>query len=228
MTTEAVCRICKVASAKRRSFFKGKAKMENSKIEWTDHTFNPWIGCQHVSPGCDHCYAETQNAFRKWNGGTWGPHAPRKRTSKASWKRPIKWDAEARAFKREQGRRPRVFCASLADVFDNRVPKHWREDLFALIRKCKHLDWLLLTKRPENILKMLPPDWGAGYPNVWIGVTRKIKGILIVVGRSCRKYPLRLNSSRTSRRLGHCGYRRRAQCQIGSSREGKAVAVLGR
>ena len=49
-------------------------KMENSKIEWTDHTFNPWIGCQHVSPGCDHCYAETQNAFRKWNGGTWGPH----------------------------------------------------------------------------------------------------------------------------------------------------------
>ena len=63
--------------------------MENSKIEWTDHTFNPWIGCQHVSPGCDHCYAETQNAFRKWNGGTWGPHAPRKRTSVAYWKNPI-------------------------------------------------------------------------------------------------------------------------------------------
>ena len=65
-------------------------KMENSKIEWTDHTFNPWIGCQHVSPGCDHCYAETQNAFRKWNGGTWGPHAPRKRTSEENWKNPIK------------------------------------------------------------------------------------------------------------------------------------------
>jgi phage protein Gp37/Gp68 len=48
---------------------------ENSKIEWTDHTFNPWIGCQHVSPGCDHCYAEAQNNFRKWNGGSWGPHA---------------------------------------------------------------------------------------------------------------------------------------------------------
>ncbi len=54
---------------------------ENSKIEWCDHTFNPWIGCQKVSPGCDHCYAERQNVYRKWNGGTWGPHAPRKRTS---------------------------------------------------------------------------------------------------------------------------------------------------
>ena len=78
-------------------------KMENSKIEWTDHTFNPWIGCQHVSPGCDHCYAETQNAFRKWNGGTWGPHAPRKRTSEENWRNPLKWNAEAHAFKREQG-----------------------------------------------------------------------------------------------------------------------------
>jgi protein gp37 len=87
-------------------------KMENSKIEWADHTFNPWIGCRHVSPGCDHCYAETQNAFRKWNGGTWGPHAPRKRTSEENWKNPLKWNAEAREFKREHGHRPRVFCGS--------------------------------------------------------------------------------------------------------------------
>jgi protein gp37 len=98
-------------------------KMENSKIEWADHTFNPWIGCRHVSPGCDHCYAETQNAFRKWNGGTWGPHAPRKRTSEENWKNPLKWNAEAREFKREHGHRPRVFCASLADVFGNQVPR---------------------------------------------------------------------------------------------------------
>jgi protein gp37 len=145
--------------------------MENSKIEWTDHTFNPWIGCQHVSPGCDHCYAETQNAFRKWNGGTWGPHAPRKRTSVAYWKNPIKWNAEARTFRREHDHRPRVFCASLADVFDNQVPRSWREYLFALIRECKRLDWLLLTKRPQNISKMLPADWGGGYRNVWLGVT---------------------------------------------------------
>ena len=145
--------------------------MRNSKIEWTDHTFNPWIGCQHVSPGCDHCYAETQNAFRKWNGGTWGPHAPRKRTSEQNWKNPIKWNADARAFKREHDRRPRVFCASLADVFDNQAPSEWRKDLFALIRECRRLDWLMLTKRPQNISKMLPADWGDGYRNVWLGVT---------------------------------------------------------
>jgi len=144
---------------------------ENSKIEWTDHTFNPWIGCQKVSPGCDHCYAEAQNAFRKWNGGTWGPHAPRKRTSVGYWKTPSKWDAKARAFKDEHGHRPRVFCASLADVFDNQAPSAWREDLFALIRQYDQLDWLLLTKRPQNILKMLPSDWDDGYPNVWLGTT---------------------------------------------------------
>lgn len=144
---------------------------ENSKIEWTDHTFNPWIGCQHVSPGCDHCYAETQNNFCKWDGGSWGPHAPRKRTSDENWKNPIKWNADGKSFKKEHGHRPRVFCASLADVFDNQVPSAWRHDLFALIRECRRLDWLMLTKRPENILKMLPSDWGGGYRNVWLGVT---------------------------------------------------------
>jgi protein gp37 len=71
----------------------------------------------------------------------------------------------------KHGRRPGVFCASLADVFDNRVPPEWREDLFALIRECKRLDWLMLTKRPQNIRRMLPADWGDGYRNVWLGVT---------------------------------------------------------
>jgi protein gp37 len=64
-----------------------------------------------------------------------------------------------------------VFCASLADVFDNQAPSAWREDLFELIRECDLLDWLLLTKRPQNIAKMLPPDWGDGYHNVWLGMT---------------------------------------------------------
>ena len=138
---------------------------ENSKIEWTDHTFNPWIGCQKVSPGCDHCYAETQNAFRKWNGGTWGPHAPRKRTSDANWRKPKQWAKAA------NGHRPRVFCASLADVFDNKAPAGARGDLFDLIRDTPQLDWLLLTKRPENVAKMLPTDWGHGWLNVWLGTT---------------------------------------------------------
>lgn len=141
-------------------------EMEYSKIEWTDHTFNPWIGCQHVSPGCDHCDAETMMDHR-YGKVEWGPHGERKRTSDANWRQPIKWNAAARAFKKDHGHRPRVFCASLADVFDNKVPLSWREDLFALIRECRRLDWLLLTKRPQNIAKMLPKDWGAGYRNVW-------------------------------------------------------------
>jgi protein gp37 len=144
--------------------------MENSKIEWCDHTFNPWIGCQHVSPGCDHCYAEAMMDHR-YGKVEWGPHGERKRTSEENWKKPIKWNADARAFKREHGYRPRVFCASLADVFDNEVPKDWRVELFALIRECRRLDWLLLTKRPQNIVKMLPLDWGDGYRNVWLGAT---------------------------------------------------------
>jgi protein gp37 len=144
--------------------------MEYSKIEWTDHTFNPWIGCQHVSPGCDHCYVETMMDHR-YGKVEWGPHGERKRTSDANWRQPIKWNAAARAFKMDHGHRPRVFCASLADVFDNKAPSEWREDLFALIRECQCLDWLLLTKRPQNIAKMLPKDWVAGYRNVWLGVT---------------------------------------------------------
>ena len=77
----------------------------------------------------------------------------------------------SKAFKVQHGRRRRVFCASLADVFDNQIDRSWRADLFNLIRKCDQLDWQLLTKRPQNIRKMLPPDWGMGYPNVWLGTT---------------------------------------------------------
>jgi protein gp37 len=137
---------------------------ENSKIEWTTHTFNPWIGCQKVSPGCDHCYAEALMDTR-YGKVTWGPHGERKRTSEANWKLPLRWARQANET------RPRVFCASLADVFDNQVPREWRADLFALIEQTPELDWLLLTKRPENIRKMLPTDWGNGYDNVWLGAT---------------------------------------------------------
>lgn len=137
---------------------------ENSKIEWTTHTFNPWIGCQKVSPGCDHCYAEALMDTR-WGKVKWGPHGERKRTSEANWKLPLRWAKAAK------GTRPRVFCASLADVFDNQANTSWRADLFALIEATPELDWLLLTKRPENVTKMLPDDWGDGYPNVWLGTT---------------------------------------------------------
>jgi protein gp37 len=96
---------------------------------------------------------------------------PRRRTTEAYWRNPVTWNGQARSFQIRNERRQRVFCASLADVFDNQVNPEWRSDLFNLIRACNQLDWQLLTKRPQNIRKMLPPDWGDGYPNVWLGTT---------------------------------------------------------
>lgn len=131
---------------------------ENSAIEWCDHTFNPWEGCQKVGPGCDHCYAESRN--RRFAGGAnWGPGAPRRRTSASNWAQPRIWNRKAKAFKAEHGHWPRVFCASLADVFDNAVDPTWRRDLWELIRDTPDLRWILLTKRVGNIAGKLPFGW---------------------------------------------------------------------
>lgn len=145
-----------------------------SKIEWTDSTFNPWVGCTKIDrpkgapSACDFCYAES---WSKRSGHVkWGNN-PRRRTTESYWRSPVKWNDGAAKFQREHGRRQRVFCASLADVFDNQVDPTWRSDLWRLIRQCQNLDWQLLTKRPQNIKKMLPKDWGRGYANVWLGTT---------------------------------------------------------
>jgi protein gp37 len=133
--------------------------MKHTKIEWATHTFNPWIGCTKVSPGCANCYAEIQDAFRKWTPDGWGRGKPRRRTSAANWKQPLKWDREAAAakfahdgedFNHAPYRRPRVFCASLADWLDDEVPVAWLAALLDLIRCTPHLNWLLLTKRPQS------------------------------------------------------------------------------
>jgi protein gp37 len=179
--------------------------MKGTKIEWATHTFNPWIGCQKVSAACKYCYAETQvNRF----GGHFS--AVRRMTTDSYWKQPLKWNKEAEG----ATERPRVFCASLADVFENwhgtildakgRMicrnrfeTDNWFSDrepiidehaitmddvrarLFALIDSTPNLDWLLLTKRPENIAKMwcshvntdgLPPSQ-LHRSNVWLGTT---------------------------------------------------------
>jgi len=148
-------------------------------IGWTDSTFNPWMGCTAVSPACDHCYAQTlvEGRFKR---AEWGPGKPRVRTSAANWKLPLQWEREHEAFFREHGRNRRVFCASLADVFDNEVPGEWRSDLFNLIADTPHLTWQLLTKRIGNAHKMLDA-WAAsdgnigqrwtGFPNLWLGIT---------------------------------------------------------
>lgn len=158
---------------------------DNTLIEWATHTFNGWIGCTAVSAACDHCYAEQLATTRL--GVAWGPHAPRKRTSERNWQRPKAWNRKAIAM----GQRHRVFSASLADWMDNAVPIEWLTDLLDLVRECDGLDWLLLTKRPQQIHKRLDRarqdamsrglrelaawlgGWLDGYPppQVWLGTT---------------------------------------------------------
>ena len=138
-----------------------------SKIQWCTHSFNPWIGCTKVSEACDDCYAEEGDKRWHWTPQGWGPGKPRHRTSNENWKQPLKWDREAAA----SGIRARVFCASLSDVFDREVDPAWRSDLWDLIRQCPHLDWQLLTKRPQLIASYLPSDWDSGWPNVWLGTS---------------------------------------------------------
>jgi protein gp37 len=142
---------------------------DRTNIEWADHTFNPWVGCSKVSPACDHCYAERwakrAGQAELWNG-------ERRRTTGTNWQRPIKWNRQAAA----AGTRRRVF-PSLCDPFDNQVPERWRHDFWHQIDQTPNLDWLLLTKRPQNIARMLPaPEtgvkpWGNGWSNVWLGVS---------------------------------------------------------
>lgn len=183
----------------------------NTKIEWADSTFNPWTGCTKVSPGCDGCYAEGWSKRAGPKVGKWGPGMPRVRTSAANWRKPLQWNAatfvqcaqcghrcDLRDFKDKvsgwtmcpvcscsdyHGARRRVFCASLADVFDNEVPDTWRADLFALIDATPQLDWLLLTKRIGNVVPMLKAARRLRHgidaqgihvhprPNVWLGAT---------------------------------------------------------
>jgi protein gp37 len=126
---------------------------EITSISWCDHTFNPWIGCTKVSPACDGCYAEAM-MDKRYGRVEWGApgkgNGTRARTSAGNWHQPVRWNKKAIA----EGTRPFVFCSSLADVFDNQIPVEWRLDLFTLIKDTPNLTWLLLTKRPQNIVKM--------------------------------------------------------------------------
>lgn len=143
---------------------------EATAIAWCDSTFNPWIGCTKVGPGCDHCYAEALDKRHRWGGAThWGSGVERKRTSEANWAKPLAWNRA----REKDGKTHRVFCASLADVFDNDVPDEWRRDLWDLIETTPRLTWLLLTKRIGNALRMLRTnDWAASPRwNVWLGAT---------------------------------------------------------
>jgi protein gp37 len=137
---------------------------EKTGISWTDHTFNPWWGCAHVSPGCANCYAETLAA--RYGQDVWGKQAPRRIFGDKHWAEPLKWDRQAKA----EGRQRRVFCASMADVFEPHPSVLTeRVRLWDLVVRTAHLDWQILTKRPENAEFMTP--WKTWPPNVWLGTS---------------------------------------------------------
>lgn len=146
--------------------------MSLSKIEWCDFTHNPWWGCARVSPGCVHCYADT--TATRWGHNTlWRRHGPRRVMSDQYWRQPLGWDRAA-----AQGGPTRVFCASMADVFEaspepevRAFQDKERARLWDLIEATPNLTWMLLTKRPQNVLGMAP--WGRdGWPgNVWVGTS---------------------------------------------------------
>lgn len=138
---------------------------KDSSIEWTDHTFNPWWGCTKVSPGCENCYAEAWS--KRVGAKIWGATQDRRFFTEKHWSEPLKWNADAE----DEKRRKRVFCASMADVFESRGDlDKWRNNLWTLIDETPWLDWLLLTKRPQNIASRVP--WKKEWPsNVWMGTS---------------------------------------------------------
>lgn len=147
---------------------------ENSKIQWTDHTFNPWHGCAKVSPGCDNCYAEAQS--NRFHPGLWGVDAARRvwddlaAGARKHWDEPLGWNRKAE----KAGERHRVFSGSMCDVFDKHpAANDERPNLWHLIHKTPALDWLLLTKRVGNVARMVPESWmRCGFPkNVWLGIS---------------------------------------------------------
>lgn len=159
--------------------------MGETKIEWTatrlpdgtvipGYTFNGWIGCTKVSPGCEHCYAETLMAER-YQRVKWGPQGTRQRTNASNWRKPLAWNRKAEA----EGRRARVFCKSLADVAEDRPELvEMQRDLTVLIDQTPNLDWLLLTKRPQNFNGMIERStgqqaqaWLSSHRNVWVGTS---------------------------------------------------------
>jgi protein gp37 len=145
---------------------------QETGIAWTDHTFNPWIGCTKVSPGCDNCYAESQD--HRWGHDRWGKGKLRTTTSDSYWAQPLKWDRAAKA----AGKIAKVFCGSLCDVMDDEAPEGQRERLWALIDKTPNLFWQLLSKRPQRFERNLPTQ-GFKHGNVILMATVEMQGFYL-------------------------------------------------
>lgn len=147
---------------------------ENSAIAWTKHTANFWMGCDKVSPGCAHCYAETLTV-NKMGLKVWGPESARQEV-KSIWPKLSKWDAEA-AHETDAlppSERTRVFVMSLGDFMeDHPDANRIRVKAWDAMRATKHLLFLILTKRPENYARFLPDDWMTHptWRRAWLGAS---------------------------------------------------------
>jgi protein gp37 len=143
---------------------------ERTALAWCHHTFNPWWGCVEVSPACDHCYAREFAA--RVRPGLWGKDAPRRFFGDRHWDEPLRWSRGAE----RAGERRRVFCASMADVLEDRDDAEGtrmteaRQRLWAVIASTPGLDWLLLSKRPQNYRRLVPAEI-LDRANVWPGTT---------------------------------------------------------
>lgn len=221
---------------------------ETTEISWTHSTFNPWTGCEKVSPGCANCYAEAD--AHRWGKDVWGPEAKREKRTESYWRQPHKWNEKAKA----SGKPWRVFCASQSDVFEDRRDLDAdRSSLFRLIEATPALTWLLLTKRPENVLKLAPSAWlpskreplhevghGDGYAGawpdrVWIGATvedeprtKRIQDLMKVPARtrflSCEPLlgPVDLSPFLRQEEIAFCNW-----CGLTGPIDGDARSVVG-
>lgn len=155
---------------------KGEVMGKETGIQWTDHSWSPWRGCHKVSPGCDNCYAEAMSVRNPSVLGTWGEHGLRPAAAEAYWRAPLAWDRKADLLPMGS-QTPRVFLGSLMDFCELRPDLvNLRRRVWYTISQCPNLDWLILTKRPQNFTACLDYDrgllpWGDGWPNVWLGTT---------------------------------------------------------
>lgn len=138
---------------------------DKTSISWTRSTHNHWVGCERVSPECNSCFAAELDA--RFGGRQWESGVRPRLTSRENRLKPGRWNAAAQA----AGYRHLAFCGSMMDWADKRVPREWRDDLWGLVRGTPYVDWQFLTKRAGLIERFLPADWGAGYSNVWMGVS---------------------------------------------------------
>lgn len=134
---------------------------KETQIQWTDATWNIARGCTKVDEDCKYCYM-----YRDSMENTRYNPLQVIRT-KTVFDMPLKYkETKSKCW----DGRPLIFTCSLTDFFHEEIDSY-RHEAWDIIRKCPHLIFQILTKRPERINQCLPDDWGDGWDNVWLGTS---------------------------------------------------------